>query len=62
MIGVGFVYFLVIIGYLASLPKGDSAFLLFSLAFIGVTYFSIISKFNKELKTYIDFIEKKILA
>ena len=58
---LGFFYFLVLIGLIMAVIKNDTSLLFFLCLFIVVTYTSLIMKYNKEVNTYIEFFESKIL-
>ena len=59
---LSFFYLLAFLGITISLYKSDMKAVLFLLLFIVVTYSSLMLKYNRELKAYLDFLEMNILA
>jgi len=56
------VYCLLIYLLIRSVSNKDMGSVLFSLSFLGILYGSLITKYNKEKKNYIELIEKEVLA
>lgn len=60
MIILGFFYLLLVLGILVNINKLQPQFVIIACIFFGVTYYSLMTKFNKESKFYEDFIRLKL--
>ena len=59
---LSFFYFLLTLGIVANINKLHPQFIIIACIFFSITYFSLMSKFNKEAKFYEGFIKSKLVV